>query len=776
MKRSWLNSYLTNLINWPKLWLALTLMMTLMLSFGIKHLQLSSDFREYFSADNPQLNTFEEFEEAFSKSNNVSFVIEAKNQHVFTKETLSLIEKLTEDAWLLPYAVRVSSIANFQKVSAIEDDVLVESLYTKSQALNEQQINAIKKYTLAEKQLVEKLISKDGRYTAIFVILDLPKEGFNATLQVTEQAEALKQKYQKFYPQVQIDIGGSTTFNSTLTTALTADLMTLVPISYILIFMGLWYFLRRTSALFAIYILTAATLTATFGFFGWLGQTLTQISGFIPTILLSIMIADSVHILTSYFHFLEKDTQLDSLDKQQVFKKKQQAIVDSLKMNFKPVLITSVTTIIGFLSLNYSDSPPYRLLGNMIAFGVFLALVLSLTLLPVLMLLLPYKCKTKKQFKKVALLPLANWVIQHKKLLIIVLSILSVWLLFSVPKNRISDNWATYFDDSFPFMQMLEKVDGNLSGINIMEYSLKSKAPEGVDNPEYLKQVDQFSQWLQQQEKVVHVSAYTDVLKNLNQVMHGDALDWYRTPDSSALAAQYFLFYELSLPEGLGLTDVVDISKTQSRITVSTTKAGSDFLLALDQKAQQWLLKNAPLITPTQATGLGMVFAYLAQRNIQSLLQGTAIALVLISLMMIWILKSLKYGLLSLIPNLIPAIMAYGIWGQLLGYIDISLSIVGVATLGIVVDDTIHFLYKYLHAKRQLNLATDEAIRYSFNTVGLALVTTSVVLVLGFLVLLLSHSQTSQNIGLLMAITLTIALMADFLLLPAVLSYFDQDK
>ncbi|MDQ7051109.1 MAG: MMPL family transporter [Enterobacterales bacterium] len=385
---------------------------------------------------------------------------------------------------------------------------------------------------------------------------------------------------------------------------------------------------------------------------------------------------------------------------------------------------------------------------------------------------------------------LAHFIIQQRKQLLAGLSLLVITLTFFINNNKLSDNWSNYFDDSFAVVKLVKRIDGYLTGVNTLEYSLSfntsffnngsfdssdSNSSQNIFNPNYLTQLDAFEQWYQQQNKVVKVGSLSGLMKELNQTMHADDKDWYRVPSSSELAAQYLLFYEMGLPQGLGLDNLVTIDKKASRFSVSMTDAGSDELLALDKKAQAWLEQNAPAIKATPATGLGMVFAHIAQRNIGSLLWGTLIALVGISVVLMLVLKSFKYGMISLIPNIIPAAMAYGFWGLTYGYIDISLSIVACSTLGIVVDDTVHFLHKYIHA-RNAGKNTQQAIKQAFSRVGLALITTSIVLAGGFLILAISHMNTSATIGILMAITLIFALIVDLFLLPPLLIYFDRDK
>ncbi len=168
------------------------------------------------------------------------------------------------------------------------------------------------------------------------------------------------------------------------------------------------------------------------------------------------------------------------------------------------------------------------------------------------------------------------------------------------------------------------------------------------------------------------------------------------------------------------------------------------------------------------------MFAYIGQRNIKSMLRGTSFALVLISLVLIVALRSLKIGLVSLIPNLAPAAMGFGLWGLVSGQVGLGLSVVAGMTLGIVVDDTVHFLSKYLRARRERGLDAQDAVRYAFHTVGTALLVTTLVLIAGFLVLTQSGFKINSDMGLLTAVTIALALVTDFLLLPPLLMKVDK--
>ena len=337
-----------------------------------------------------------------------------------------------------------------------------------------------------------------------------------------------------------------------------------------------------------------------------------------------------------------------------------------------------------------------------------------------------------------------------------------------------NDIFVHYFDETIDFRVDSDFTTDNLTGIYNIEYSLDSGEPGGISNPEYLKDVEAFANWFRQQPEILHVNTYTDISKRLNKNMHGDDPAMYKIPQERNLSAQYLLLYEMSLPYGLDLNNQINVDKSAIRLTTTLKTLSSNELISIEERAEAWLINNAPNIKSGHGTGTSLMFAHIGKRNIISMLYGTTLALILISLVLIIALRSFKIGLVSLIPNLVPAAMGFGLWGYLVGEIGLSLSVVSTMTLGIVVDDTVHFLSKYLRARREKLLNPEDAVRYAFVTVGRALLITSVVLVAGFLILATSAFQLNSAMGLLTAIVIILALLADFLFLPPLLIKMEE--
>ncbi len=260
----------------------------------------------------------------------------------------------------------------------------------------------------------------------------------------------------------------------------------------------------------------------------------------------------------------------------------------------------------------------------------------------------------------------------------------------------------------------------------------------------------------------------------MNRNLNGDKPDFYRLPNGSELAAQYLLLYEFSLPVGRDLNNLIDVKRSATRVTVVLKSLSTNEKIGLDNRAQDWFRKNAPGLQ-TAATGVAVVGARSIQRNIEGMLQGTIAAMAIVSLLLLFVFRSVRLGLVSLIPNFIPAAMAMGLWGYAVGEVGVAASVVTAIAFGIIVDDTIHFMTKYV-AARESGLLPSESVQSAFRSVGRALLATTVVFALGFVVFGASGMSTNQAFGLLVGITVIVALLADFLFLPPLLMLLDGTK
>ncbi|HEY9201736.1 MAG TPA: MMPL family transporter [Gammaproteobacteria bacterium] len=726
-----------------------------------KLMPLSNDYRIFFSEDNPQLRAFEDLQNTYTKDDNVLIVISPKDGQVFTPDTLAAIQDITEQAWQIPHSIRVDSITNFQQTYAEEDELIVDDLVVDPDALDASQLEQIKQIALQEPQLAGRLISADAAHSGINITIQLP--GVNLmeeNPQTVAYARKILQQAEADYPQIEFRLAGISMLNNAFPEASMSDGQKLIPLAFAVIIIALLFLLKGVSGTVATVILVLFSIVIGMGAGGHMGIQLSPPSASAPIIILTIAIAGAVHLLVTMLQEIHRGMN------------KHDAIVESMRVNFTPIFLTSITTALGFLSLNSSEAPPFADLGNLSTFGVLAAFVLTVTFLPAMMFILPIKAKhfvagTSLMDK------LGGFVVEKRRSLLLSLSVAVLVLLAMIPLNSLNDIFVNYFDESIEFRRDTDYTTQNLTGTYSIAYSLDSGEKGGVSEPDFLAQVEDFANWYRQQPEVMYVSSITDTFKRLNKNMHGDDESYYRLPDNRELAAQYLLLYEMSLPYGLDLNNQIDVAKQATKVNVVLQTISSNELLALEQRANAWLHQHAPELK-TEGASPAIMFAHIGKRNIVSMLGGTTFALIMISLILILALRSFKYGLISLIPNLFPAGVAFGLWGIFVGEIGLALSVVTAMTLGIVVDDTVHFISKYMRARKEQGLDSPQAVRYAFRNVGVALWVTSAVLIAGFMILAQSAFALNAGMGLMTSIIIGIALVLDFLLLPPLLMAIDD--
>ena len=734
-----------------------TILIVLAAAGGLRFLTFNKDLRVFFSEENPQLQALETLENTYGRIDNVSFAIAPKDGDVFTRSTLAAIEQLTSDSWKMPYSSRVDSITNFQHTWADEDDLIVEDLVQDAANLSQAAIAQIKKTALAEPQLVNRSLSASGHVTEVTVNILLPAQSDGEVSEIASFARALATNFRNNHPDIDLYLSGGIMFDNAFGEAGRDDLYNLVPLMFLVLLIVIGLALRSFAGTLASLIIIIASMITGMGLAGWFRMSLTPASAIAPTIIFTLAVADSIHILTILFHQMRSG------------KTRHQAIIESLRVNIQPVFITSVTTTIGFLSMNFSDAPPFRDLGNIVAMGVTAAFIYSILFLPALMAVLPVNIKAKASTGSNAMDSLAGFVIKRRRVIFCGMLVLIVALTFGVLRIEFNDQFTRYFDKRYDIRRATDFIEENLTGWDIIEYSLESGETGGINEPEYLSKVEEFANWYRQQAGVVHVSSITNIMKRLNKNMHSDDESYYHVPRQRDLAAQYLLLYEMSLPFGLDLNDQIDVDKSATRMIVTLRNTTAKELREMDDQARRWLKANAPETMFAYGSGLSIIWAHISERNIHSMLGASLGALLLISAILILALRHFQLGVLSIIPNLLPAFMTFGIWGIFAGQVGLALSVVVAMTLGIVVDDTVHFMSKYLRARREHNMHPYDAVRYSFNTVGVAMWVTTLALVSGFMVLSLSGYKVNSDMGMMSALTITIALVLDFLLLPILL-------
>ncbi|MEM7212868.1 MAG: MMPL family transporter, partial [Pseudomonadota bacterium] len=757
-------------------WLGLTAVIVALSLAQISNIvPLNPDARIFFAEENPDRVALDRFEETFNKNDNLIVAIVPEGGEVFDPKVLGAIGEITEKVWLLPYVRRVDSITNFQHTYAEGDEMIVRDLVVDPENVTLEEAAWAKSTALDRIELIGTayLPTKGSAVSAVQILFTLP--GVKPEVEVptiVKEYEALRAEIEEKYPFVELKATGGVMINNQFSQSGQQDGQQLFGPMFLLILLIVGLAIRSIIGTLAVLVLIILSALGGLGAGGWLHYQLNSVTVLAPLYIMTLAVASAVHVLSAC-----RQAMVDTPDRKEWVRK---ALTDHMGA----IIVACVTTAIGFFCLNFSISPPFRQLGNIVGVGVLVGMVYTLTLLPALIIFLPIGRRTQRATSSILMEKLGEFVIENRKMLLPT-SILGVLALaIGISQLKLEDDFIRYFDDRYEFRQHTDFIEDNLTGVNNLDYPLHSGEPGGINNPAYLREMSDFTDWLRQQPGVTSVRALTDTIKRLNMNMHGDDPSYHRLPDNYEEASQYLFLYELSLGYGMDLTDQIEIDRETIRLSVFMARSTTAEMRELTLRAGDWLQENAPImqaswdklypdvpmITPT---GIVHVFNLISYRDVRQMLTGTLIAIVLISGLIMLTLRNVKIGAISLVPNLIPALMAFGVWGYLVGEVTLAIAVVLAATLGIVVDDTVHFLSKYAKARRE-GKSPEDSVRYTFRTVGMALFVTTLGLVAGFAVLAQSGFAVNGDMARLTAITITLALIADFLLLPSLLIWIDK--
>ena len=750
------------IIRYRPLCIIISLLILAGLAQGLSKINFNPDINVFFPENDTLTTSHLSIEDTYSSMDNAVIGIGVKEGTVFTNEVLSLIEDLTERAWKTPHSLRVDSLSNYSYVSADGDDLYIEPFLEGSSTYDLK--------TLKEKELIIEeeelaygaIISKDKKTSLINIVFDPPRKDIEAEYQESlNYVLGFLEEARKNHPEVDLIISGIVYMEYQSPMLLKAQMPKLMPTAILVILLTLFLLLRSLVAVAGSFLVILMSVVSAMGSIGFMSGDIAQPFIMVPILIATLAVADCVHLFTLYFQNLDSS------------RKSKEAMLESLKLNLQPLFLTSLTTAIGFLSLNLAPVEPLRGIGNGVAVGVFLAFIFTVLLLAPIVSYFNVKQSKNINFQKNIARKLGRFSIKNYKRLLVIVPVISCFLMAFIPLNKTNDNPLEFYSERYTTSAADSKwISQRIGGTFPVSYELNSQGI--VSDPEFLREVDKFSEWLASNKEVLHVSSLSKIMKNLNKTLHGKQDEWNIIPTEPDLSAQYLFFYEMSLPYGLDLTNSISQNKESIKLVASLKELGSLEYREFAKRVENYASQNMPEDMVSIGTGTRPIFAFLSTMLITQLIYALGIGIVLITATIILFFRSLRYGMLTSVTNLLPIGVAFGIWAIVSGEISMLVGIGMGTTLGIIVDFTVHFLSKYLHARRQKNLSAEEAVEYAFETVGFALIITSFSLILGFLVLLQAFFIPIHGFVLFSSIAFLSALIIDLLLFPALLITWDK--
>lgn len=743
-----------------KLLLLIASLISLVLASGILRTSFDASLEALLSRSDPYLDEVELLEEEFPSAFEVNFAFVAiEDNSVFAKNVLAAISDLREGFAAIPFAVRLTSLIDYYSPEK-QQRLFVNPLTDYSQ----EQLDALRSVATSDRLLTANLLSLDATLTFAIVTLDAEGASNQQRMEIATAVLQLRDDLRAANPEVGIHVNGNVLLEQSSQQAMIDDLTNLMPFVILVCVLVICFCFK--SAWLGVCILTHTifTILCTVGALGYLGYSFNSISIIAPLVVVIISVANSVHIISIYKQFLHKgDTSLS-------------AMRQSVTHNFQPITLAAVTTAIGFSSLNMCSSPAIREFGQIVAIGIGFAYVLTLAMLPALLIRFSRAMAASKisasPFMHETLDKLSEFTARRDKAIFWSCSAFAVVTILLLPLNETDFDRLDFIATDSDIRQYYTEVGLRLNRGPALSYGIDTGAIDGAIEPSFLRRVDEFHLWLQQQANVESVASVVDVVKTVNRVQHGDNPEFYRLPADINITANHLNAYETVQSEDFPLSGFINSDFSMISLFVNATPLSNQELIDLDLQITDRFREQFPDAELIHGSGV-LLFARMDELVTIELLQGYSISLLLITLSLIVGLRSVYFGILSVLPNLLPATMVFGLWALFVGQLDPFVMMLFSISIGLVVDDTVHILSYYLK-KRRAGFDTTSSINYAIKTAGPALTITTLVLAMGTTILIGANTLYFQQAAKLLVPIVILALVLDLLYLPTILQRFDN--
>lgn len=721
----------------------------------------------YFVAGDPTLEDFDVLLDLFGDNEYLIIGFESlqPGADVFAPGTLSAIASLTEFFESHPTVTQVRSLTNFQYTHAEGDELRTDFLIEDpAQIANNPALAQQARETVLQQPLaIGTLVSEDLRNARITARVEYRPDTAEHKVRLTQDLYQFVADPAFNDGSFALHLSGQPLLNERFETLAADDTSVLIPLMAVVMVVMLLVSFRSINAAVMPWLVIGIGVLVVQEIQSYLGYPHSTVDeALIPTLII-IGIGVAVHVMVEYYHLRSAGADAKT------------AAHSTIVAIWRPALFTAVTTSAGFLALSVTRIVPVQDFAILGAIGPLVLFFFALTLLPALLSYIesvPQRTQTvinSGVVTRVAeAVPEFTW--RHRNKILWLGGLLLVFSFFSLSTLRVDTNYVNLFKRDNPVRQDIEYFDAVFKGVMTVEIVLDSGAPEGIKNPEFLTRVESFQAWLEDRGTVGTVNSLVDFLKQINLSLHDNDPDWYRLPDSAEMAAQFMLMYDSSGADE-DLSDIKDFDNRYLRLTVPiinmrATEMDAELHVIESQLRDVYPELNAML------TGGMVLFNAQDMYTGKGMFQSFTIALVVIGLFFIILFRSLKYGILSIIPSILPILLAGGVIGLAGINLDLSTMVVGAMTMGIAVDDAIHVMNRYL-ACRARGATARESIQATMHESGRAVIFSSVVLVLGFSVLTFANFVTIVQVGLFGAIIMFLALLGDLLFLPAILYWID---
>ncbi len=771
-------------------WVVLLLMLSVAagLASQMPRLTSATSNESFLRSDDPILLAYNNFRDQFGRDELIIIAIQPPD--VFDLEFLKKLKALHEDIEAkVPHVNEITSLVNARNTRGEGDQLIVEDLLEKWPQ-NKDDLMVLKKRVMSNPLYLNRLISEDGRFTTIVIQTNSFSDEGN-DLDVTsgfDDAEKSSNDSQKAGPvfltekenaavvmsvnkivklyqgdDFRLYLAGSPVVTTMTKISMKKDMMLFIILAVLTIGLCLFLMFRRLSGVVLPLLIVILTLISTLGLMALTGAPVTTVTMVLPSFILAVGVGASVHILAIFYRYLGKTG------------KKKDSIIHAMGHSGLAIVMTSLTTAAGLASFSTAEVASVADLGVFAGVGVMLALFYTIILIPALLAIIPIKAKSRPQDHRSLfdrfLDKITDFSTGHPRAIVAASAALIIISLIAATRLNFSHDVLKWQPEKSPVRIATQKINDELKGSVTLEVILDTGRENGLYDPVILKKLDRLAEEIEQIEQgdlfVGMASSVADILKEIHQALNENRPEFYSIPDNPKLIPQEFLLFENSGSDDL--EDVIDSRFQIARFTIKVPWLDAlkyaPFMKDIDTRFRAAFGKDADITI----TGLMTLFCRALTAAIHSMGKSYLIAAGVITIMMILLIGSLRIGLISMLPNLAPIIVIMGVMGLFGLPLDMFTMLIGSIAIGMVVDDTVHFMHNFRRYYHDTSDVT-EAVRQTLHTAGRAMLVTSVVLSIGFFVLMLASMNNVFYFGMLTGITILLALLADFLLAPALMA------
>ncbi len=739
----------------------LTLIVTVAVGLGVPRIGLDPSSDAILPENDPYGALVEEVEQDFPRSSSALFAFIDPDGDIFNREALGAMEALHDRFGEVQSAVAVGSIVNF-RLNAVDEDLYDRKyLLPPLESLSDDDLVAVKQIALADEDLTKTQLSRDGDMALALLKYRPNSEDREERLSISRSVIELRDSLRQEHPGVEIYALGNDLFELDSYLAQIKDRTNLAPLVALSTTLLLWLCLNSLPFALSTLVVSFVGILLTLGTVGWSGFEFNQISNMGPLVVLTIAMAHGIHIISIYLQGLHEG------------RNKEDALRHSLELNLQPVTLATVTTAMGFLSLNYCTSAGIYGFGNVVAMGVIWAYLVTLTLLPAVIMLVPTRRIPRPLGVRGMITKITQVVITRANALFWVSLLVIGICLAMLPLNRVDFDRFAFIDKESDFHLVITALAEKIGNDQTLVYAIDSGEYYGIANPQFMQDIERFATWLEEQPDVSVVNSYVGMLKTLNKAENDNDEAWYRLPEDNLQVIDYLVGYQLIQEIEPHLEPIFDPEYTTVRVSVGTSNLSNRELLGLNERIENWYAENLNpdyRVLPASNT---ILFSRLNNTISTQLLEGFTVSFVLITLTMLVGLRSVRYGLLSIAPNLFPPAIVFGVWGLMVGELSPYILMLFSISIGLVVDDSVHVLSKYIAARRE-GKTPESAVAYSLDKAGSAITITTAALAMGTFILVFSNTYYYQNVALMLTPIIVVALLLDLLFLPPLLMKLDN--